>query len=110
MECLKMRLGEEDESGRRRPVPVEGSQFTLQVDTVIIGIGQKPNPLLTKATPKLKTARDGIIVVDEKTQNTNMRAVFAGGDITTGADTVISAMGAGKRAAKAIDEYIRGIK
>lgn len=107
MECLKMRLGELDESGRRRPVPVDGSQFILNVDTAIIAIGQSPNPLLARATPELKTGRDGIIEVDEKTQATNLPGVYAGGDITNGADTVISAMGAGKRAAKAIDEYIR---
>ena len=102
-----MRLGELDESGRRRPVPVDGSQFILNVDTAIIAIGQSPNPLLARATPELKTGRDGIIEVDEKTQATNLPGVYAGGDITNGADTVISAMGAGKRAAKAIDEYIR---
>lgn len=109
IECLKMRLGEEDQSGRRRPIPIKDSQFTKECDTVIIAIGQKPNPLLTKATPQLKTARAGTITVDEITQATNLRAVYAGGDITTGADTVISAMGAGKRSARAIDEYIRRI-
>jgi len=108
MECLKMRLGEIDASGRRRPVPVEGSQFTLDVDTVIVAIGQRPNPLLARATPGLKTARGGTIEVNEKTQETCLRGVYAGGDIATGAATVISAMGAGKRAAKAIDEYIGG--
>ncbi len=110
IECLKMRLGEEDRSGRKRPIPIKDSQFTKECDTVIIAIGQKPNPLLTKATPQLKAARAGTITVDEITQATNLRAVYAGGDITTGADTVISAMGAGKRAAKAIDEYIKGVK
>ncbi|MCQ9208498.1 MAG: NADPH-dependent glutamate synthase [Omnitrophica bacterium] len=107
MECLKMRLGEEDSSGRRRPIPIEGSEFTLNVDTVIVAIGQKPNPLLTKATPQLKTGKNGVIIVEKKTQSTNLKGVYAGGDITTGADTVISAMGAGKRAAKAINNYIR---
>jgi len=110
MECLKMRLGEKDQSGRRRPIPVEGSEFVLDVDTVIVAIGQKPNPLLTKAPPQLKTAKKGIIVVDEQTQGTNLKGVYAGGDITTGADTVISAMGAGKRAAQAIDKHIQGAK
>ena len=108
MECLKMRLGEIDASGRRRPVPVEGSQFTLDVDTVIVAIGQRPNPLLARVTPGLRTARGGIIEVNEKTQETSLRGVYAGGDIATGSATVISAMGAGKRAAKAIDEYIGG--
>jgi len=107
MECQKMRLGEKDGSGRRRPVPIEGSQFFLDVDTVIVAIGQSPNPLLAKAMPGLKTGKRGIIVVDEVTQATNLKGVYAGGDITTGAATVISAMGAGKRAARAIDEYIR---
>ncbi|UCB57217.1 MAG: NADPH-dependent glutamate synthase [Candidatus Omnitrophota bacterium] len=107
MECLKMRLGEPDASGRRRPLPIEGSEFILDVDTVIVAIGQRPNPLLIKATPELKTAKGGIIAIDEKTQKTNLAGVYAGGDITTGAATVISAMGAGKRAAGAIDKYIR---
>lgn len=106
MECIKMRLGEKDASGRRRPVPLEGSEFTLGVDTVIVAIGQKPNPLLPQATAQLKTGRGGTIVVAKNTQRTNLEGVYAGGDITTGADTVISAMGAGRRAAKAIDEYI----
>ena len=110
IECLKMRLGEEDRSGRKRPISIKDSQFTKECDTVIIAIGQKPNPLLAKATPQLKTARAGTITVDEITQATNLRAVYAGGDITTGADTVISAMGAGKWAAKAMDEYIMGVK
>ena len=110
MECLKMRLGEKDSSGRKKPIPIEGSEFTLDVDTVVVAIGQRPNPLLPKATPKLNTGKGGIIVVEEKSQGTNLPGVYAGGDITTGADTVISAMGAGKRAAKAIDKYIRGIK
>ena len=110
MECLKMRLGKEDSSGRRRPIPIEGSHFTLDVDTVIIAIGQKPNPLLPRATPELETGKRGIVLVDENTQGTNMEGVYAGGDITTGAATVISAMGAGKRAARAIDKYVRETK
>ncbi len=107
MKCLKMRLGEKDASGRRRPIPIEGSQFILDVDTIVVAIGQRPNPLLTKATPKLQTGKHGIIVTDEKTQATNIKGIYAGGDITTGAATVISAMGAGKRAARAIDQYLR---
>ncbi|MBN3038909.1 MAG: NADPH-dependent glutamate synthase [Candidatus Omnitrophica bacterium] len=107
LKCLKMRLGEEDASGRRRPMPIEGSDFVLGVDTVVVAIGQRPNPLITKATAELKTGKHGIIIADEKTQATNLKGVFAGGDITTGAATVISAMGAGKRAARAMDDYIR---
>ncbi|MDD4939726.1 MAG: NADPH-dependent glutamate synthase [Candidatus Omnitrophica bacterium] len=106
LECLRMELGEPDESGRRRPVPVKGSNFVLDVDTLIIAIGQNPNPLLPRATPRLKTNEDGTILVDEKYM-TSIPGVFAGGDIITGADTVISAMGAGKKAALAIDKYIR---
>lgn len=107
MECLKMRLGEKDESGRRRPIPIKESNFVLEVDTVIVAIGQRSNPLLPKATPKLKTGKKGIILADEQTQRTNLVGVYAGGDITTGTATVISAMGAGKRAARAIDKYIK---
>lgn len=106
LECIKMELGEPDESGRKRPVPVKGSNFILEVDTVIIAIGQNPNPLLAKVTPGLKTNKDGTISVD-KNFMTSLPGVFAGGDIITGADTVISAMGAGKKAALAIDKYIR---
>jgi glutamate synthase (NADPH/NADH) small chain len=106
LECIKMRLGEPDESGRRRPLPVEGSNFILEVDTVIVAIGQSPNPLLLKLTPGLKTNPDGTIVVD-KDFMASIPGVFAGGDIITGADTVISAMGAGKKAAVAIDKYIK---
>jgi glutamate synthase (NADPH/NADH) small chain len=106
LECIKMELGEPDESGRRRPVPVENSHFILDADTVIIAIGQNPNPLLPKVTPDIKTNKDGTISVD-KNFMTSLRGVFAGGDIITGADTVISAMGAGKKAALAIDKYIK---
>ncbi|MFA5356069.1 MAG: NADPH-dependent glutamate synthase [Candidatus Omnitrophota bacterium] len=105
LECLQMELGEPDESGRRRPVPVKDSNFVLDVDTVIVAIGQNPNPLLPKVTPELKLNKKGTIRVDEDFM-TSIPGVFAGGDIITGADTVISAMGAGKKAAKAIDAYI----
>lgn len=105
IECIKMELGEPDESGRRRPLPVKGSNFTQDADTVIVAIGQNPNPLLAKASPQIKTREDGTIVVD-KNFMTSMPGVFAGGDIITGADTVISAMGAGKKAAVAIDKYL----
>ena len=106
LECIRMELGEPDESGRRRPVPIKDSNFILEVDTVIVAIGQSPNPLLPRLTAGLKTNEDGTIQVD-KNFMTSLAGVFAGGDIITGADTVISAMGAGKKASRAIDEYIQ---
>jgi len=106
LRCIKMRLGEPDASGRRRPVPIENSELTLDVDTIIVAIGQRPNPLIGKSTPGLKTNKNGTIWIDQNTYMTSIKGVFAGGDIVTGADTVISAMGAGKKAAKAIDEYL----
>lgn len=106
--CIKMELGEPDESGRRRPVPIEGSEFTIEVDEVIVAIGQSPNPLFAQTTPELKVDKHGCIIVDDK-QMTSIPGVFAGGDITTGADTVISAMGAGKKAAKEIDEFLQRV-
>ena len=105
IECLKMKLGEPDASGRPRPVVIEGSEFLIEVDTVIIAIGQSPNPLLPHLVPGLKVSRRGTIEIDEHYQ-TSIKGVFAGGDIVTGADTVISAMGAGKRAAREIDKYL----
>ncbi|MTI59306.1 MAG: NADPH-dependent glutamate synthase [Firmicutes bacterium] len=107
MECIKMELGEEDESGRKRPIPIEGSEYVLDVDTVIIAIGQGPNPILLKDTKELETNKWGTIVAEEETGQTSKEGVFAGGDIVTGAATVIKAMGAGKKAAKAIDKYIQ---
>jgi glutamate synthase (NADPH/NADH) small chain len=107
IELLKMQLGEPDSSGRRRPVPIEGTEHTLDVDVVVSAIGQGPNPLLTKATPDLELTKWGNIVADEETGKTSKKGVFAGGDIVTGAATVILAMGAGKKAARAIDEYLR---
>jgi len=107
MECIKMELGEQDASGRRRPIPVEGSEYIVDVDTVVVAIGQGPNPLLTKTTPDLKLTRWGNIVADEETGKTSKMGVFAGGDIVTGAATVILAMGAGKKAAMAIDVYLK---
>ncbi len=105
MTCVKMELGEPDERGRRRPVVVEGSEFTLDVDTVIMSIGTSPNPLIKSTTDGLEVNRWGGIVVNEDGL-TSRGAVYAGGDAVTGAATVISAMGAGKTAAKAIDEYL----
>jgi glutamate synthase (NADPH/NADH) small chain len=106
MELLEMKLGEPDDSGRRRPIPIEGSEHTIDVDVVIVAIGQGANPLLTNTTPDLKLNKWGNIVADAETGKTSKRGVFAGGDIVTGAATVILAMGAGKLAARAIEEYL----
>ena len=103
-----MKLGEPDASGRKRPVPIEGSDFFMDVDTVVMAIGQSPNPVFLKATPELKVDKWNKIVVDSETQATNIKGVYAGGDATYGDDTVIAAMGAGKRAAKAIHKYLEG--
>ncbi|MGM9612090.1 MAG: NADPH-dependent glutamate synthase [Butyricicoccus sp.] len=107
MKCQQMELGEPDASGRRRPVPVEGSEFTLDLDCVIAAIGTSPNPLIRTTTPGLDTNRKGCIVADDEHGITSKEGVFAGGDAVTGAATVILAMGAGKRAAAAMDEYIK---
>jgi glutamate synthase (NADPH) small chain len=107
LECMKMKLGEPDESGRRRPIPIEGSETILDVECVIVAIGNGPNPLIPATTPGLKTNRRGNIIADEETGKTSKEGVFAGGDIVTGAATVILAMGAGKKAAVAIDKYVR---
>lgn len=107
LKCLKMELGDPDPSGRRRPIPIQGSEFELDVDGVIIAVGQGPNPLIPRSTPDLGTSRWGNITADEATGKTTMEGVFAGGDVVTGAATVIKAMGAGKSAAVAIDEYIK---
>lgn len=106
IECVQMQLGNPDKSGRPRPIPLEGSNFILETDTVIVAIGQSPNPLLSKTTPELKTNPNGTIWVNENLM-TSIKGVFAGGDIITGADTVIRAMGAGKTAAEKIEEYIK---
>jgi len=109
VKCIKMELGEPDESGRRRPVPIKGSEFTSNIDTALIAIGQSPNPLIPQTVKDLKIGKHGNIETDENGR-TNIPGIFAGGDIATGAATVILAMGAGKRAARAIDEYIRNKK
>ena len=106
MECVKMELGEPDDSGRRRPVVVKGSEFMMDVDTVVVAIGQSPNPVFLKATPELALDKWSKIIIDPKTQATNIKGVYAGGDATEGDDTVIAAMGAGKRGAKAIAQYL----
>lgn len=108
MKCIKMELGEPDEKGRCRPLPIEGSEFVLELDTVVIAIGTSPNPLIKNTTAGLNVNQRGGIIVEDSTGKTSRDAVFAGGDAVTGAATVISAMGAGKHAAKAIDEYLSG--
>ena len=107
MECIKMELGEPDASGRRRPVPIKGSEFMMDVDTAIIAIGQTPNPLIQRTTDGLETTRWGTIVTKEDTGATTKEGVYAGGDVVSGAATVISAMGAGRTAAKGIHDYIQ---
>jgi glutamate synthase (NADPH/NADH) small chain len=109
IECIRMELGEPDASGRRRPVPVEGSEFRTQVDIVVMAIGQGPNPLVPTTTDGLKTTKWGNIIADESTGQTSLPGVFAGGDIVTGAATVILAMGAGRKSARAIDAYLHTV-
>jgi len=107
MECQRMGLGEPDASGRRRPVPVPGSEFTVEVDLVVVAIGQSPNPLIPQTTAGLKAGKWGNIEVDWSTMATNVEGVYAGGDIVRGGATVILAMGDGRLAAASIDEYLR---
>jgi len=106
MECICMELGAPDESGRRRPCPVKGSEFVMDVDTVIVAIGRTPNPIIQRTTEGLETTKWGTIVVKDESGKTSLEGVYAGGDIVTGEATVISAMGAGKKAARAIHEYL----
>jgi len=108
MECIEMELGEPDASGRRRPIPKAGSEFVMDIDTVVVALGTTPNPLVPSTTEGLETTRWGTVVVDEKTGQTTKPQVWAGGDLTTGAATVISAMSAGKTAAASIHEYCQG--
>jgi glutamate synthase (NADPH/NADH) small chain len=107
MECLRMELGEPDASGRRRPINIPGSEFRIPVDTVVVAIGQSPNPLIPQTTPDLQVGKHGNIIADEKTGKSTKKGVFAGGDIVTGAATVILAMGAGRIAATFCDEYLK---
>lgn len=106
LKCQKFELGEADESGRRRPVAIPGSEYEMEMDIVVMAIGQGPNPLVPRTTPDLKLNRHGNIIADEISGQTSKKGVFAGGDIVTGAATVIQAMGAGKKAARAINEYL----
>jgi len=107
VECVKMELGEPDESGRRRPIPIRGSEFQVEIDVAIPALGARANPLLTKTMQDLKVNKSGYIVTEEGTGMTSKSGVFAGGDIVTGSATVISAMGAGRRTANAINEYLK---
>ena len=108
MRCIRMELGEPDESGRRRPIPIPGSEFDMAVDIVVIAIGTSPNPLVFTEAGGLERTRWGTVVADEETGRATKSRVWAGGDVVTGAATVISAMGAGKRAAADIDRFLRG--
>lgn len=106
VKCIKMELGEADASGRAKPVPISGSEFVIDCDQVIMALGTSPNPLLKKSVPELETTKRGTIVVNEESMETSISGVYAGGDAVTGSATVILAMGAGKRAAKAIMERL----
>ncbi len=108
MKCQRMELGEPDESGRRRPIPVPGSEFTLEVDMVVVAIGTGANPLIPSTTADLNPNKWGYIVADPETGATSKKGVYAGGDIVTGSATVILAMGAGRKAAEAIHKYLMG--
>jgi glutamate synthase (NADPH/NADH) small chain len=106
----KMELGEPDASGRRRPVPIQGSEYIIDIDMAVIAIGNGSNPMIQKTTPDLQFNKWGNIVVNEATMETSKKGVFAGGDIVTGGATVILAMGAGRKAAAAIDDYLKNSK
>jgi glutamate synthase (NADPH/NADH) small chain len=107
MECIRMELGEPDESGRRRPIPIEGSEFTIDVDTVVVAIGNSPNPLIPRTTPSIRVGRKGNIEADTDTGKTSKKGVFAAGDIVLGAATVILAMGHARNAAAGIEQYLQ---
>jgi glutamate synthase (NADPH/NADH) small chain len=106
MECLKMELGEPDESGRRRPVPIKGSEFQLECDLAVIAVGAGANPLLTQSTEGLELNKWGYVIADPETGKTTKKGVWAGGDIVTGSATVILAMGAGRAASDSIHQYL----
>jgi glutamate synthase (NADPH/NADH) small chain len=109
VKCIRMQLGEEDASGRRRPVEIPGTEFEVEADSVVMAIGTSPNPLVPASASSLNVDRHGCILVDEETLATSMAGVFAGGDIVSGAATVIMAMGAGRKAAGAMDKYMKGL-
>jgi glutamate synthase (NADPH/NADH) small chain len=106
MECIKMKLGEPDSSGRRRPIPIEGSEFTMEVDLVVVAIGNSPNPLIGKVTPGLKIGKWGNVEVDWNSMATSLEGVYAGGDIVRGGATVILAMGDARVAAREMHKYL----
>jgi glutamate synthase (NADPH/NADH) small chain len=106
LECLRNELGAPDASGRRRPEPIPDSNFRIEADVMVVAIGQSPSPLLSKTTPELQSAKNGVVIVDFKNMKTSKKGVFAGGDIVTGGATVILAMGQARVAAKAIEEYL----
>jgi len=108
VQCLRMELGEPDDSGRRRPVPIEGSEFLLPLDMAVISIGNGSNPLIKQTTPDIEVSKRDTVVVDINTMATSKDMVYAGGDIVTGGATVILAMGAGRTAAKAINDKLMG--
>lgn len=110
IECLRMELGEPDQSGRRRPVPIEGSEFRMKADAAVCSIGNSPNPLIPMTTPGLEIGKRGNITADESTGRTSREGIWAGGDVVTGAATVISAMGAGRNAARDIQQYLMNSK
>jgi len=106
-ECIRMKLGEPDDSGRRRPIPIPDANFRMPIDVAVIAIGNSPNPLIPSTTPDIETGKWGNIIADPETGKTSKKGVFAGGDVATGAATVILAMGAGKKAARGIDEFLQ---
>jgi len=108
MVCQRMRLGEPDASGRRSPIPIEGDETVFEVDAVVCAIGNSPNPLIGSTTPGLTLGKKGNIMADEATGSTSRAKIWAGGDVVTGAATVILAMGAGRKAARAMHEYLCG--
>jgi len=107
IKCIRMELGEPDDSGRRRPIPIKGSEFTIDVDTVVVAIGTEANPVIPRTTPGLETNKWGYIVTKDSTGLTSREGIYAGGDIVTGSATVILAMGAGRQAASAIDAFVK---
>jgi glutamate synthase (NADPH/NADH) small chain len=107
IECIRMELGEPDKSGRRRPVPIEGTNFIVEADTAVLALGYWPDPVIGETTPGLETRNWGLIVADKKTGVTSRPGVFAGGDVVTGPDLVVTAMVAGRKAAETIDQYLK---
>jgi glutamate synthase (NADPH/NADH) small chain len=110
MECFQMELGELDDSGRRRPFPKPNSDFAMQADVIVVALGTSPNPLIAQTTPGLETAASGTVVAEETNGRTRKPGVWAGGDAVTGSATVISAMGAARRAAEDMDRFLRGVE